>query len=64
MARTIGKTKVRFADDSLVLTIPVKVRKELHIEGGDTLLWRFDYATHTLELQKHQRQEKLPHKNY
>ena len=64
MARTIGKTKVRLADNSLVSTIPVKVWSELHIEEGDTLLWRFDYTTHRLELQKRQPQEDSPRENH
>jgi len=54
MARTVGKRKVRLEGNSLVVTIPVKVCKELNIEEGDLLEFRVNYKTNQVELRKHE----------
>lgn len=57
MARIVGKRKVQLIGDSLLVAIPPKVWRELHIQEGDSVVFRIDYKTGKVELDKLEAQE-------
>ena len=52
MARVLGERKVRLMDNSLVVVIPANVCRELHIKEQDSVVFRMDYKSGKVELDK------------
>jgi len=63
MAKMVGKRKVRLIDDSLLVAIPPKVWRELHLQEGDSLEFWVNYRTQQVQVKKYEPKTKSAGKN-